>query len=266
MVEVPFSKRDWGKLFRNIWFSSLVAFFLSVTLLFWRITNRSSVEVETLMTDLLFLVSSLFLTLSILVGSLSFVLWIVIIIGRVLINKFPKYRRWVIVGLVVASVVCIVFLVGLSHFTIGVDGNSMYPAIQNKNNILVNRWTYKSLLPQRGDIVIYKRLSNSGYFQEAIGRIIGVPDETITIKEGHIFINEQKLEENYLLEGVSTSGRSFLQEGQPYQIPSERFIILGDNRDYSLDSREHGQISKENILGKVFYRYWPLNMAGKIGN
>ena len=157
-------------------------------------------------------------------------------VDKILVKKFPKYRRWIVAGLVVASVVCIAFLVGLSRFTLGVDGNSMYPAIQDKNNVLVNRWAYKSSLPQRGDIVVYKRFGNSGYFQEAIGRIIGMPDETITIKEGYIFISEQKLDEDYLLKGISTNGRSFLQEGQPYHIPSGQFIILGDNRDYSWDS------------------------------
>ncbi len=261
MLEIKETKKNWGKLFRNIWFVSLAVFFLSLALLFWRITN---VDTETSLTDLSFLVSFLSLTLSILVGSLSFVLWMVLFADKILVKKFPKYRRLVTIPALVVILIIPVVLVGLSRFTSMIDGDSMYPAIQNKNNVLVNRWAYKSSLPQRGDIVIYKRLGNSGYFQDAIGRIIGMPDETITIKEGYIFINEQKLNEDYLLDGISTSGKSFLQEGQPYQIPSERFIILGDNRNYSWDSREHGQVSRENILGKVFYRYWPSNSRGYI--
>ncbi|MEK7504448.1 MAG: signal peptidase I [Patescibacteria group bacterium] len=253
MIEVNISKRDWSKLFRNIWLVSVIVF--AGGFIVFYIGPDSPPYANLLIITFL---------ASFLSGSISFLLWMTLFVDKILVKKFPKYRRWIVAGLVVASVVCIAFLVGLSRFTLGVDGNSMYPAIQDKNNVLVNRWAYKSSLPQRGDIVVYKRFGNSGYFQEAIGRIIGMPDETITIKEGYIFISEQKLDEDYLLKGISTNGRSFLQEGQPYHIPSGQFIILGDNRDYSWDSREHGLLSKENILGKIFYRYWPLNSKGYI--
>lgn len=245
-------KFNFDKFLRNVWLGSIVAFILLVA---GSLIIKSAGNVTVLL-----------MALSVSIGFLSFFFWIVSVMDKFLIKRFPKYRHWAVSGLVAVSVICTVFLMGLSRFTLGVDGNSMYPTIQNKDNILVNRWAYESSLPKRGDIVIYKRLNNSGYFEEAIGRVIGIPVETITIKEGYVFINEQRLDESYLLKGISTDGGSFLIEGQQYQIPSERFIILGDNRGHSRDSREHGQVFKENIIGKVFYRYWPLARAGSIKN
>lgn len=143
-----------------------------------------------------------------------------------------------------------------------VDGSSMFPNFHDKEFILTDKIGYRSSDPKRGDVIVFH--APPPFDSDFIKRVIGLPGETIEISDGSVFIDGVKLEENYLPEGYSTKNRSFLQEGVPFPIPAGYYIVLGDNRDYSSDSREWGPISKKAIVGKAWIRYWPLNKLGAI--
>jgi signal peptidase I len=143
-----------------------------------------------------------------------------------------------------------------------VDGRSMHPNFYDREYILTDKITYQRQDPKRGDVIVFH--APPPYESDFIKRIIGMPGETIEISKGFVFINGRKLNEVYLPGNFMTSEKSFLREGVPYKIPTGYYIVLGDNRDFSSDSREWGPISQKAIVGKALIRYWPLNRVGLI--
>ena len=143
-----------------------------------------------------------------------------------------------------------------------VDGNSMYPRFHNKEYILTDKFSYNTGSPKRGDVVVFHAPppANSDY----IKRIIGMPDETIVLKDGYVYINDKKLAEVYLSDGLLTNQKSFLRNNISYKIPPGYYMAFGDNRNYSSDSREFGPISRKSIVGKAWIRYWPPSAIGLI--
>ncbi len=84
------------------------------------------------------------------------------------------------------------------------------------------------------------------------------------VQSGHVYINGHVLPEVYLPMDLRTSEKAFLREGVPYHIPLDYYIVFGDNRNFSSDSREWGPISRQAIVGKALIRYWPPSRAGMI--
>lgn len=143
-----------------------------------------------------------------------------------------------------------------------VKGSSMYPNFFNGEYLLTDKISFRFQEPQRGDVIVFTAPKNSDY--EYIKRIIGLPNEAIKIEAGQVFIDGQKLAENYLSQDRVTHSGSFLKEGQTFSIPEEQYIVIGDNRSHSSDSRAWGTVPKENIIGKVWLRYWPFNRFGLV--
>lgn len=138
-----------------------------------------------------------------------------------------------------------------------VKGNSMVPNFHDGEYILTDKITYRFRAPQRGEVIVFKSPRNQEI--DFIKRIIGLPGEKVKLNNGDIFINGKKLTENYFLDPISTRPGSVFKEGQENLIPLNNYFVLGDNRSHSSDSREWGTVSVENIIGKAFLRYWPLN-------
>lgn len=143
-----------------------------------------------------------------------------------------------------------------------VDGNSMYPRFHNKEYILTDKVSYGRGNPQRGDVVVFHAPPPND--ADFIKRIIGLPGETIVVQGGRVFINGTLLPEAYLPDGLNTSEKSFLREGVPYAIPVGYYMVFGDNRNFSSDSREWGPVSRKAIVGKAWIRYWPPDRAGLV--
>jgi signal peptidase I len=136
-----------------------------------------------------------------------------------------------------------------------VDGSSMFPNFHDKEFILTDKISYRRIEPQRGDVIIFH--APPPFDSDFIKRIIGLPGETVMVKDGGVFINDKKLAEPYLPSSFVTMEKAFLREGVPYTIPSGYYIVMGDNRGFSSDSREWGPISRSAIVGKAWVRYWP---------
>jgi len=165
--------------------------------------------------------------------------------------------------LLAASIFLIIYIFLFRPFQ--VSGDSMYPTFKNGEYILTNLIAVKTNGIQRGDVIVF--IAPPDHEKDFIKRVIGLPGETVLLKNGFVYINGKKLNESaYLGSSVRTYGGSFIKDGQPYTIPPDNYIVMGDNRPFSSDSREWGLLPANMIIGKSFFVYWPLNHSRVIHN
>lgn len=137
-----------------------------------------------------------------------------------------------------------------------VVGNSMHPTYKNGEYLMANKISYKLHKPERGDVIIFKYSDT----QDFIKRIIGLPGDTVMLKDGKIYINGVILNESdYLSESIYTNGQDYLKEGQSITVPEGEYFVCGDNRNHSSDSRAFGSVKLQNIKGKAWIVYFPFS-------
>ncbi len=142
-----------------------------------------------------------------------------------------------------------------------VDGASMEPTLSNGDNLIVDKLTYRFRDPERFDIIVFPfKYKEKTYY---IKRIIGLPGETVQIKEnGDIYINGELLKESYGREIIKAEniGRA----SEPIVLGEDEYFVMGDNRNNSSDSRTEivGNIKREDILGRAWVRIWPFSKFG----
>jgi len=138
-----------------------------------------------------------------------------------------------------------------------VKGQSMEPNFENSNYLIVDELSYRFRDPQRGEVVVFRYPRNIS--QRFIKRIIGLPGEKIEIEAGVVMVNGKILDESkYLLLGVQTSGDIQIS------LDENEYFVLGDNRISSFDSRQWGTLPRKNIIGRVYFRAWPITDLTKI--
>lgn len=157
-------------------------------------------------------------------------------------------------------IICLLIAYGIAslineycfHLT-SVEGISMENTLYDKDSLLIDKLTYQFSNPKRFDIVVFPYEYDVFY----IKRVIGLPGETIQIKKGSIYIDGKKLKENYGKEKIKDAGIA----SEPLTLGENEYFVLGDNRNYSLDSREItiGAIPQKKIIGKAFVRILPIN-------
>ncbi|MBI3485648.1 signal peptidase I [Candidatus Daviesbacteria bacterium] len=146
-----------------------------------------------------------------------------------------------------------------------VSGSSMFPTLKTGDYIITNKIGYRLEQPKKGEIIVFKNPREES--QDFIKRIIGVPGDRVKIEGGHFFVNDQQLSESsYLESSVYTSSGAFLREGEEITVSPNHYFVAGDNRLASSDSREWGFVTREEIIGKAFFRYWPLSAVGIINS
>jgi signal peptidase I len=179
-------------------------------------------------------------------------------------------------GLLIESLQIVIFALALSvvvylFFAIPnqVDGLSMYPNLHDNDVVLTNKFIqivggkghlFKGYDYNRGDIVVFKQPNRP----DLVKRVIGLPGEKIRLEGGRIYINDQVLIEEYLASDLTTDSGAFLTEGKEKTIPPDSYVVFGDNRGNSRDSRtlEVSFVKREHIKGTPFIRIYPLSGFG----
>lgn len=135
-----------------------------------------------------------------------------------------------------------------------VVGSSMSPTLSDGEVLILNKFNYRIFDVKRGDIISLD-YEDTKYL---IKRVIGLPGETVEIKNNELYINNTLYEEDYLPDDLVYPDFSLSDLGYSV-IPDDMYLVLGDNREDSLDSREIGLIKKDEINGKIIFRLWPIN-------
>lgn len=164
-------------------------------------------------------------------------------------------------------IVYILIIVGLTYLIITfvgqrtrVSGSSMETTLSDGDNLIVDKISYRFGEPKRYEIIVfpYQYEENTYY----IKRIIGLPGETVQVMDGDVYINGQKLDENYGNEAMQDPGIA----GEPITLGEDEYFVLGDNRNHSADSRDDsvGVLHRKDLLGRAWIRIWPFNKFGVI--
>ena len=209
-------------------------------------------------------------------------------------EKVKDILEW-IYCIIIAVVLALLFRYYIGTPTI-VKQVSMYPTLVQDQRLWLNRWgrTTKKM-PERGDIITFEAPSKKIYTYSEIDesnpvakyeneptslwgkfkyyvleigkdsyikRVIALPGEHVEIKDGVVYINGEKLQEDYLQDGIVTDvvGAGF----SDFIVPENCVFAMGDNRSHSTDCRAFGCIPLEKIESKVWIRIWPLNLWGKV--
>lgn len=148
-----------------------------------------------------------------------------------------------------------------------VNGQSMVPNFQSGEYVLTDKISYKLRDPLRGEVVVFHAPPEAhcpeGTGCDFIKRVIGLPGDTVEVKNDQVIVNGQVLDEYYLPEEFNTLAGNYTKNG-PVTLGSDEYLVFGDNRPYSSDSRAWGPISKSAIVGKAFFRYLPVTVMGPI--
>ncbi|MCL5775204.1 MAG: signal peptidase I [Patescibacteria group bacterium] len=144
-----------------------------------------------------------------------------------------------------------------------VSGSSMLPNFYNHDYLIIDRFSYLSGNPVRGEVIVLKYPKDpSQYF---IKRVVGLPGETVEIRQGSVFITNSehsegfKLPESYLPSQAETFGKN-----EKVRLGSREYFVLGDNRTASSDSRVWGILPQDDIVGRVWVRVFPFSEFGTI--
>ena len=143
-----------------------------------------------------------------------------------------------------------------------VSGDSMESTLHSGDNLIVDKLSYHFREPERYEIIVfpYRYEENTFY----IKRIVGLPGDTIQIKDGYLYIDGERADENYGLERMNKAGIA----AEEIKLGADEYFVLGDNRNGSSDSRDPsvGILKREEIIGRAWVRIWPLNNVGVISH
>jgi len=166
----------------------------------------------------------------------------------------------------VLSFVIIMILYGCVASIEVVSGASMEPSFHTNERIFVDKLTPRIDSYRRGDVVVLIPPGDKDIHY--IKRVIGLPGEFVKIYNCKVYVvvagDKYQIEEGYISDNVCTSGGTEVQDGRSLKIPENQYLVLGDNRPFSIDSRYIGLVRKDRILGRVAYRLWPIGKMGFI--
>ncbi len=148
-----------------------------------------------------------------------------------------------------------------------VNGHSMDPNLQTGEYLLTEKISYRFGEPKRGEIIVFEapEVACIGSGCDYIKRVIALPGETVQLAEGGIYINGVKLDESeYLAGSVVTNPGAYTADEREITLGEDQYFVIGDNRGNSSDSRAWGPIHADDIIGRAFVSYWPVETMGLI--
>jgi signal peptidase I len=152
------------------------------------------------------------------------------------------------VGITIIIAVAVFLLLRLTVQSYTVVMSSMEPNFHDGECIMVNKVGYRSSGPQRGDVIIFNPPFTSPH--PFIKRVIGLPGETVEIKNEKVFIDGIPLEEEYIMAPPNYTMPAT-------KVPENEYLVLGDNRNRSNDSHNDWTVPQDNIIGRAWFTYWP---------
>jgi len=188
-------------------------------------------------------------------------------------HRLYHRRYWIVLCVALSPFVIIGILIALRIFGLlrpfSTPANSMSPAVSAGDCVMMENFTFLLHKPVRGDIVIFKtdgieKLKPGSFFTK---RVAGEPGDLLRITDGKVFVNEKQVSLN------NSKGEimyKFPPKGDPYflltslKVPDSRYYVLGDNSTNSFDSRFFGTLPAENIIGRVWFCYWPPQRIGLV--
>lgn len=167
-----------------------------------------------------------------------------------------EIREWavaIIIAVVVIAVIRIFLFVSFQ-----VDGDSMDPTLEDGDRVVVNKFIYDISSIENDDVIVFNSNADSAY----VKRVIGVPGDTVEMVDRTVYVNGEPLQEDYVVHQAESYMDNFTLadlgvEGDT--IPEGHYLVLGDNRPISRDSRDFGLITEDAVIGEVQLRFWPLN-------
>jgi signal peptidase I len=162
------------------------------------------------------------------------------------------WLRDLIVSLAISA-----FIIVFIYQPVKVEGTSMMPSLEDQERIFVNKFVYRLEPISRGDIVVfrYPRDPSKSY----IKRVIGVAGDRVRIDTGQVYVNGEALDEDYVPPAYADS-RSYPE----MVVPPNCYLVLGDHRSMSNDSRDFGPVNQSYIYGKAVFGYWPMDKLGRV--
>ena len=142
-----------------------------------------------------------------------------------------------------------------------IPSSSMEPTLEINDRLIIEKISYRLREPERGDVVVFNTkdipLLEKNFKEAFIKRVIGLPGEQITVKDGRVYVDGKQLPENYIAEEAQ-------YDYGPVEVPEGKYLVLGDNRNNSYDSHYWGFVPKDNIIGRAAVRFWPPQRIGGI--
>lgn len=162
---------------------------------------------------------------------------------------------WEVIKVVAIS---LVIIIPIRYFIIQpfyVRGSSMEPNFFDYEYLIIDEINYRFNEPERGQVVVLHDPRHTSEF--FIKRIIGLPGDTVSMRNGKVYVNDQKLDESwYLAEDVYTD---YAPNQDEFIVPDNQYFVMGDNRQASYDSRRFGPVDRSEFIGRVWIRAWPVD-------
>ncbi len=141
-----------------------------------------------------------------------------------------------------------------------IPSSSMEPTLEINDRLIIEKVSYYFTSPQRGDVVVFsptEKLKEQNFKDAFIKRVIGLPGETIEVREGKVYVNGEAIREKYIEEAPDYNYG-------PETVPENQYLVLGDNRNNSYDSHYWGFVPRQNLIGRAIVRFWPFDRLGSL--
>ncbi len=167
--------------------------------------------------------------------------------------QLPTFWDEIVYTVIFVVVVTVLFDMAIPRSLI--DGGSMEPSFYDRDRLIVSRLHYLVGTPQRGDVVVFNSLQDRDNQDMLIKRVIGIPGDTVDIRDRQLYVNGEQQTEPY----IAAEDCRLRCGDRTWNLAAGEYFVMGDNRNHSNDSRAFGPVPLDHIVGRAVIRFWPLS-------